>query len=149
MRSSKTKVSFVDVVGKEEKTSWNRSLKIVLRIVFIVRKLDQRKIIFWLGELMKLDIIIKTRFIIIITFFLYSCLRSTNVNYWVLSFFLVEIMRPKSDRRNTSSWMSSGVNFTNVLCAAFTYVSCECSFFVLMFLVCTLQAQDCWLKSCA
>ncbi len=29
--------------------------------------------------------------------------------------------------------MRPGVNFTNVLCTAFTYVSCACSFFVLMF----------------
>ncbi len=40
------------------------------------------------------------------------------------------------------------VNFTNVLRAAFTQVSCECSFFVLKFQVCTLLAQDCWRKSC-
>ncbi len=42
-----------------------------------------------------------------------------------------------------------GVNFTNVLHAAFTYVSCVRSFFVLTFQVCTLLAQDCWRKSCA
>ncbi len=33
-----------------------------------------------------------------------------------------------------------GVNFTNVLCAAFTYVSCPCSFFVPTLEVCTLLA---------
>jgi hypothetical protein len=41
-----------------------------------------------------------------------------------------------------------GVNLTNVLCAAFMYVSCARSFFVLTFQVCTSLAQDCWLKSC-
>ncbi len=41
-----------------------------------------------------------------------------------------------------------GVNFTNVLRAAFTYVSCVRSFFVLKLQVCTLLVQDCWHKSC-
>ncbi len=40
------------------------------------------------------------------------------------------------------------VNFTNVLHAAFTYVSFARSFFVLTFQVCTLLVQDCWRKSC-
>ncbi len=43
---------------------------------------------------------------------------------------------------------SPGVNFTNILHAAFTYVSSLGSFFVLTFKVCTLLAQDCWRKSC-
>ncbi len=41
-----------------------------------------------------------------------------------------------------------GINFTNILLVAFTYVNCACSFFVLTFKVCTLLAQDCWRKSC-
>ncbi len=41
-----------------------------------------------------------------------------------------------------------GLNFINVLRTAFTYVSCESSYFVLTFQVCTLLAQDCWRKSC-
>ncbi len=41
-----------------------------------------------------------------------------------------------------------GVNFTNILHAAFTYVSFARSFFVLTFELCTLLAQDCSRKSC-
>ncbi len=47
-----------------------------------------------------------------------------------------------------SSPPTSGINFTNILCAAFTYISCACSIFVLTFQVFVLQAQDCWHKSC-
>ncbi len=43
--------------------------------------------------------------------------------------------------------LDPGINFTNALLAAFTYVSFSHSFFVLAFQVCTLLAQDCWRKS--
>ncbi len=43
---------------------------------------------------------------------------------------------------------SEGVNFTNILRAAFSYESFARSFFVLRFKVCTFLAQKYWCKSC-
>jgi hypothetical protein len=44
---------------------------------------------------------------------------------------------------------TSGVNFTNILQAAFSYESFLCSFYVLTIWVCKFLAKGFWCKSCS
>ncbi len=45
--------------------------------------------------------------------------------------------------------LTPGVNFTNILGAAFLYESFLCSFYVLTIWVCTFLAKGFWCKSCS
>jgi hypothetical protein len=80
----------------------------------------------------------------------YIAVTFTNIKKKPISFpkkVKAKMLVQKSCCYNFHTKRSTGVNFTNILCAAFTYLSCVRSFFVLTFYVCTLLAQDCWHKS--